>query len=125
MRRQRGVTMIGWIFLLAPMAVMLYAGIRVGPEYLNYYKVLTAMKETASKLKSDGALSPASIRSSLQRRFDTGYIDYPATKDIVVTKGDGVWTMTADYESTVPMFGNLYITLVFNKSVKIGSEAID
>ena len=54
MRKQRGVTMIGWIFLLAPMAVVLYAGIRVGPEYLNYYKVLTAMKETASKLKSDG-----------------------------------------------------------------------
>ena len=44
MRRQRGVTFIGWLFLLAPLAVMLYAGIRVGPEYLNYYKVLTALK---------------------------------------------------------------------------------
>ena len=33
--------------------------------------------------------------------------------------------MTADYETTVPMFGNLYITLVFNKSVVINSEAID
>jgi len=125
MRKQRGVTMIGWIFLLAPMAVVAYAGLRVGPEYLNYYKVLTAMKETATKLKSDGALSPASIRSALQRRYDTGYIDFPATKDIVVTKVDGVWIMTAEYESTVPMFGNLYITLAFNKSVPIGSEAID
>ena len=68
MRRQRGVTMIGWIFLLAPMAVVLYAGLRVGPEYLNYYKVLTAMKETASKLKSDGSLTAQSIRSALGRR---------------------------------------------------------
>ena len=40
MRRQRGVTMIGWIFLLIPVALVLYAGIRVGPEYLNYYKVV-------------------------------------------------------------------------------------
>ena len=39
--------MIGWIFLLIPMAIVLYAGIRVVPEYLNYYKVVTAMKETA------------------------------------------------------------------------------
>ena len=39
MRKQRGVTMIGWIFLLVPVAIVLYAGIRVGPEYLNYYKV--------------------------------------------------------------------------------------
>jgi hypothetical protein len=36
MRKQRGVTTIGWIFLLAPVAVVLYAGIRVAPEYLNY-----------------------------------------------------------------------------------------
>ena len=125
MRRQRGVTMIGWIFLLAPMAVMLYAGIRVGPEYLNYYKVLTAMKETASKLKSDGTLNAATIRSALERRFDTGYIDFPTPKEIGVTKTDATWTMTADYESTVPMFGNLYITLVFDKSVDINPEAIN
>ena len=44
MRKQRGVTMIGWIFLLVPVAVVLYAGIRVVPEYLNYYKVVTALK---------------------------------------------------------------------------------
>ena len=31
MRKQRGVTMIGWIFLLIPVAIVLYAGIRVGP----------------------------------------------------------------------------------------------
>ena len=58
MRKQRGVTMIGWIFLLIPVAVVLYAGIRVAPEYLNYYKVVTALKETASQLKGDETLSP-------------------------------------------------------------------
>ena len=77
MRKQRGVTMIGWIFLLVPVAVVLYAGIRVGPEYLNYYKVVTAMKETASQLKSDEALTPAAIRTALEKRFDTGYVDDP------------------------------------------------
>ena len=107
MRKQRGVTMIGWIFLLTPVAVVLYAGIRVGPEYLNYYKVMMAMKETATQLKTNEALSPSQI------------IDSPTAKEIVVTKGDKGWTMTADYEKTVPMFGNLYITLVFNKSVVI------
>jgi hypothetical protein len=27
--------------------------------------------------------------------------------------------MTADYEKTVPVFGNLYLTMTFNKSVAI------
>ena len=119
MRRQRGVTFIGWVFLLTPMAIVLYAGIRVGPEYLNYYKVVQAMKETATQLKSDEALSPQAITSSLARRFNTGYIDSPTAREIVVTKEDAGWTMTADYEKTVPMFGNLFITMSFNKSVVI------
>jgi hypothetical protein len=119
MRKQRGVTMIGWIFLLTPVAVVLYAGIRVGPEYLNYYKVMMAMKETATQLKTNEALSPSEITGALSRRFDTGYIDSPTAREIVITKADAGWTMTADYEKTVPMFGNLYITLVFNKSVVI------
>ncbi len=119
MRKQRGVTMIGWIFLLVPVAVVLYAGIRVGPEYLNYYKVIQALKETATQLKSDETLSPAAIRGAIEKRFDTGYVDSPTAKDIVIVKADEGWTMTADYEKTVPMFGNLYITLTFNKTVAI------
>jgi hypothetical protein len=119
MRKQRGVTMIGWIFLLAPMAVVLYAGIRVGPEYLNYYKVITALKETATQLKGDETLSPASIRSSVEKRFDTGYVDEPSAKDIIVAKGDAGWSMTADYEKTVPLFGNLHLLIAFNTTVVI------
>jgi hypothetical protein len=119
MRRQRGVTMIGWIFLLAPMAVVLYAAIRVGPEYLNYWKVVTAMKETASQLKSDESLSAQSVRSALEKRFDTGYIENPAAKDILVAKGGNGWEMTADYETTVPMFGNLFLTMSFKNTVGI------
>ena len=59
MRKQRGVTMIGWIFLLIPMAMVLYAGIRVGsgiPELLQ--GASRAMKETADELKSDETLTP-------------------------------------------------------------------
>jgi hypothetical protein len=119
MRKQRGVTMIGWIFLLVPMAIVLYAGIRVGPEYFNYYKVVTAMNETAKQLESDEALSPQSIRFALEKRFDTGYIDNPSAKDIEVAKTEEGWKMTAIYEKTVPMFGNLHLLMAFEHSTVI------
>ena len=119
MRKQRGVTMIGWIFLLVPVAIVLYAGIRIGPEYLNYYKVITALKETATSLKGDDSLNAQTIRNSISKRFDTGYVDRPAAADIVITKGDKGWEMTADYETTAPMFGNLFLLLTFKQSVVI------
>ena len=111
--------MIGWVFLLIPMAVVVYAGIRVVPEYLNYYKVNMALKETATQLKSDDVLSPAVIRGAIERRFDTGYIDEPAVKDILIAKEDAGWAMTADYEKAVPLFGNVHLLLVFKKTVVI------
>ena len=119
MRKQRGVTMIGWVILLVPVALVLYACIRVGPEYFNYYKLVTAMEETAQALKADETLSPQTIRFALDKRFDTGYIDHVQAADIEVAKVDGGWSMTADYDAEVPMFGNLFLVMAFDKTVKI------
>ncbi len=119
--RQRGVTMIGWIFLLIPLAIVGYALIRVGPEYFMYYKVVNAMEKTASGLKGDETLSPKSIRDTLDKRFDTGYVDAIDVKDVDVTKAEHGWQMTADYEKTVPVFGNLFLLMQFKKTVVIGN----
>ncbi len=65
MRRQRGVTMIGWIFLLVPMAIVPCTRASASaPIYLNYWMV-DAMKKTGSELKSDETLSatPSATRS--------------------------------------------------------------
>jgi hypothetical protein len=120
MHKQRGVTMIGWIFLLVPVAIVVYAGIRIGPHYYNYYKILAAMKETASQLKSDETLAPQAIVTSLEKRFDTGYVDnINANEDVQVTKGEKGWEMTVDYDENEPLFGNLSMTVSFKKTVGI------
>jgi len=38
-----------------------------------------------------------------------------------VTKGEHGWQMTADYEKTVPVVGNLYLLMQFKKTVVIGN----
>ena len=119
MRKQRGVTAIGWIFLLIPMALTLYALLRVGPVYLNYWRVVEAMNKTASELKTDETLSPSVIRNSLEKRFDVGYVDQITAKDITVDRGDQGWQITADYEGSTPLFSNILIVIAFKKTVVI------
>jgi hypothetical protein len=123
MRNQRGVTMIGWLFLLAPLVVLLYVGLRAGPVYFNYYKVITAMKETASKLRSDDTLTPQVIKAALDKRFDTSYVDDPKIDEIEIKKSDKGWQMIANYERTEKVFGNLFVTMAFDKTVIIGKDA--
>jgi hypothetical protein len=119
MRKQRGVTAIGWIFLLIPMALTGYALLRVGPVYLNYWRVVDSMEKTATQLKSDETLTVQTIRGALEKRFDVGYVEQITQKDIEVKKGSGGWEMTADYEGTAPLFSNVLIVIGFNKTVVI------
>jgi hypothetical protein len=120
MRRQRGVTMIGWIFLLIPVVLVLYALLRVGPIYYGHYKLSQAMRGTASNLKSDETLTPHIVRSALDLRFNTDYVDALTPKEIEVTKNaEGGWSMSANYEKEVEFLGNLYLLLLFDEEVVI------
>jgi hypothetical protein len=125
MRRQRGVTLIGWIFLLTPMAVVLYAGIRVGPIYLNYYKVVSALEKAATQAKSDPSMTKTALQGTINKLFDIGYIDKPRIEDIAFQKSGEGWSMTADYEETAPLFGNIYLLMPFKKTVTVGKTAPD
>jgi len=116
---QRGVTLIGWLFLLLPLALVVYAGIRVAPIYLNYYRVVQALSQTASESRGSAQVDPAAIRSTLTKRFDVNYIDHPEAKDIDIHRDGDRWVAVADYEDLAPMFGNVSILMQFKKQVDL------
>ena len=83
--RQRGVTVIGWIILMIPFAIVGYAGIRLAPVYLNYMKVVRALDEVAGD--PDGAsMTPETIRMKIDRHFEIDMVDYPTAKDMKITR---------------------------------------
>jgi hypothetical protein len=65
-KSQRGVTVLGWVVLLIPVAVIGYALIRIAPIYLNYFKVVKALEQTASESKG-ATVNPVDIHNSLSR----------------------------------------------------------
>ena len=122
--RQVGVTAIGWLFLLTPLAMVIYAGIRLTPVYLNYMKVAKAMDQTGTELKAGGA-NPQSIRTTIDRHFEIDMVDYPTTRDMKITKDGGSWVVESQYDDDAPLFANLSLHVTFDKKVKIGSGGID
>ena len=51
--RQAGITFIGWLVILVPIALVGYAAIRLTPVLLNYMKVSQALERTATSVASE------------------------------------------------------------------------
>jgi len=118
MRKQQGMTLIGLLCILVLVGVVVYAGIRLAPLYLNYMKVARAMEAVATETKGDNP-DPAEMRSLLDRHFT---IDDPTgvdVKDIEITKDDGGVQMHVAYDDAVPYVGNVSLSVHFDKTVKV------
>jgi hypothetical protein len=117
-KSQRGVTVLGWMLLLIPIAIIGYAGIRAAPIYINYFRVVKVLEQTASEAKGE-AVNATEVHRSIERRFDVEYVDRPDAKDIDVHREGDTWLAIAKYEEVAPLFGNVSLLIQFDKRVEL------
>lgn len=111
---QKGVSLTGFLMLLAVVGFALFIGMKLFPMYQQYWALKKVLKSVAQD-SSVGA-DPASIRSSLEKRFDVGYINEISPRDVKVERtGEGV-LLVADYEVRKPLIYNLDIVGKFKIS---------
>jgi len=115
-KREKGVTAIGWLFLLTPIAILAYAGIRLTPVYLNYLKVVRAIEQAASDNRSATDAQP--IRVAIDRHFEIDMVEFPTIKDITIKRDGGAWQIEAAYDDEVPLFANVSLRVTFDKKVR-------
>jgi hypothetical protein len=115
---QQGMTFIGLLCILALAGVVVYAGIRLTPLYLNYMKIARTMEAVASEVKGDNP-DPAAMRISIDRHFNIEDPTAITTKDIEITKDDGGVQMHVAYDDSVPYVANISLMVHFEKTVKV------
>jgi Domain of unknown function (DUF4845) len=119
--RQRGITFLGGLLLLIPIAIVVYAAIRLTPVYLNYMRVARSLDAAASSVGAGGQVSAQEIRNSLGKQFDIQTIDFPTVNEIQIRRnGGGGWVIEAKYEDTAHLFGNISLLVDFDKISPIG-----
>jgi hypothetical protein len=116
--RQRGVTFIGWIFLLAPTAILLYAGIRLTPVYLEYMKVTRTLEQVKTEFDGNAPTATA-VRQSIERHFDVEDVATISFKDVTIQGQGRSMKVTASYEGQAPLFANILLVVQFDKTVDI------
>lgn len=117
-RKQKGLTLIGFGIVLVLVVFFAYIGMRLVPLYLEYHAVVGAME----RLQEDpmaGRLSPAAIRERIMRSLYVSYAsDNIERNDIQIKRQDGVQVRVA-YEVRRPMVGNIDVIVSFDRTVTL------
>ena len=119
-RKQNGLTLIGFVVMLSFVLFIAFIGMKIGPIYMEYYSVVSAMNGVASE-RGSARLSPFDIRVKVLNRLYVSYSsDNIESKHIKVTRGNGV-NLRIAYEVRKPVIGNLDVVAKFDRSVKLAN----
>jgi hypothetical protein len=117
-KQQQGMTFIGLLCVLALVGVVVYAGIRLAPVYLNYLKVARSLSGAAADAKGDNP-DQASLMRALAKQWEIQSIDVPDYKDVEITKDADGTQLHIVYDETVPYVANVSLSVHFDKTVKV------
>lgn len=125
MKKQQGMTLIGWVIVLAIIAFFATLTMRLLPMYQEYYGVLQIMDSMETELKNN-KLSKQQVMLLLYKRFDTGYISSVKKENIELGRGKSgayVTRIKIDYEVRKPFIAQIDLIGHFVKEIDIDPES--
>ena len=114
LQRARGMTLIGFILVLALVLFAAYLGIKLVPIYLNHFSVVSEMKAIAGE-SGAANLPPQTVRRNLMTRMDVSYVKHVGPEDISIERGDRV-RLVVSYEVEEHLIGNIDAVIRFHRA---------
>jgi hypothetical protein len=110
-RRDAGLSMIGFLFVVVVLLVVALVGFRVLPAYIEYFSVQRALTESlnASKELND----PAEVRRNFQRRVDSGYIESVGGRDLDIRRVGNEFVASVAWTRKLPLVTNVSLLIEF------------
>ena len=117
-RRQRGLTMVSWMFILAVGVFFALLAIKMVPTYLEYFsikKILTKMEDDRSLRK----MSVGELRTQFKRSLRINSVYNFDMKDFKVIRDGERNLVKVEYEVRKPVAGNVAVVMSFDSQITI------
>jgi hypothetical protein len=113
MQRQKGVTLIGFIFMaaiIAALGIVLFRAIPIYNEYFTVKKIINNINVQANEA------TPQDIRNQFILKASADYVSDIKAADLDITKENGRIVVSVSYSKTVPLFANVSLLFDFETS---------
>jgi hypothetical protein len=113
--QQRGLSMIGFLFVAVVLVFMAMLAMKLVPAYIEYFSVKEILGNMgkAPDLKSQ---SNADIRNDFFKRANVSYVTVVKPEDLTVDRSSGTPVISADYEFRTKLVGNVSLVVDFSAS---------
>ena len=114
-RKQSGLSLVGFLVVLAVVGFAAYIGMKLFPMYQEYYSVQSAMKGLANE-PGVADMDPAKVQDLFFRRLYINYSENVKPQNVKFERTEGGWRMRVNYEVRRPLVGNLDVVGRFDKT---------
>ncbi len=114
--RQKGVSLSGLLMVSAVLAVVALLGMKVAPEYIEFFQIKKALKSISNDPSAKASV--ADVRKAFDRQANIDNINAITAQDLEITKEGGDVVVSFDYERRIPLFANVSLLISFQGSSK-------
>ncbi|MCB4811399.1 DUF4845 domain-containing protein [Methylovorus menthalis] len=116
MNRQRGITFIGLVLLIAAGLFVVMVGMKLTPAYVEYFTIKKTLKKISQEPGFE-TMSRKEIMDVYTKAAMIDKIDDVTAKDLVVGKSTaGQNTVSIDYQKVIPIIANVSVLIDFTAS---------
>ena len=112
MHKQRGMTFIGLVFVIAGIVFVAVIGMKLLPAYMEYMSVKKAITKIA-KEPTFASMSNKDIVDSFDRSATIDNISVVKGRDLDITKDESGTVVSVEYQTIVPLVANVSALLDF------------
>ena len=126
MRRQHGITLIGFAIVLIVVGFFAYAAMKLVPVYIEYFSVVKSVKSLQSHAGIQ-TMSIEQIRRDLDAIFNVQYVDendVPLSSVTLITS-NGQHSLNVAYDVNRPFIYNIDLLVHFNYTMDLSKGATD
>jgi len=106
--RQRGITLVGLIFVLAVLGMIGVLALKIIPTYSEYRAIQGAI------VKAKGAgTTVLEVQRSFDKSAEVGYITAISGRDLIVTREEGGLEVSFAYDKKIPLVGPASLLLEY------------
>ncbi len=111
MRRQRGLSFWGFLFVGVLAALALLVGFKVTPSVVEYYGIKKAITTVAAEATPGTTVTD--IRNAFMRRQAIDDFSSVDGKDLDISKDGGDVVISVAYDKKIPLFANVSLLIEY------------